>query len=61
MQNIIPTLISNVDTLNSDLSVQSLRVLSEIYSIVFQKQEAIVNDETKKQFKTILETHFIDL
>jgi hypothetical protein len=54
-------LISNIDFKNSDLSVQSLRLLSDLYSLVYQKQVNTLNNETKKQFKTILESQFIDM
>ncbi len=57
----MPNLIESIDTINSNLSVESLRVLSEICSIFLHKKESILNEDLKKQLKKHIEINFIEV
>lgn len=61
MQFIIPQLVSNIDAANTELSVQSLRLLSEICFITFNKQESPFSDDFKKTLKQIIENNLYEL
>lgn len=60
IEHIAPTLVENIDLINSDLSVESLRALSEISVVFYNKKEPIPNEDIKKQFKSLIEISFID-
>jgi hypothetical protein len=57
---ILPSLIDNIDSNNSDLRVQSLKVLSEI-SCLFYNNTDVADGELKKKLRSFIESHFIDL
>ena len=59
MNFILPSLIDHTDSLNSNLKVESLKVVSELASIYFNKNESI-DDGVRKKLKQIVEAHLVD-
>ncbi len=61
MTFLLPSLMDNIDSSNSDLRVESLKVFSEIANIILNKQSEISRDELRKEMKKFIENHFIDM
>lgn len=61
MRYLVPALMDNIDSLNSDLRVESLKVLSELSSLIFNKQNDIATEDIRKELRSIIEGQFIDL
>ena len=60
LESLVPILIENIDATNSDLSVVSLRVVSEISILMFHAQELNINEDARKQLKSLIENLFVD-
>jgi hypothetical protein len=61
MKDILPSLLDNIDSNNSDLRVESLKVLSEICSLYFNKKSEIVGEDLRKELRAFIEENFIDM
>lgn len=51
----------NIDSLNSDLRVESLKVLSELTNLYFNKNNELVSSDLKEELKFTIETQFFDM
>jgi len=58
---VLPSLIENIDSSNSDLRVESIKVFSEICSFYFNKQETEIAEDIRKKLKEFIENYFIDM
>ena len=58
---LVPSLMENFDTSNSDFKVESIKVLSEISVLFFNKQDDIAKDELRSDLKFMIETKFFDV
>ena len=61
MKYLLPSLIDNIDSSNSDLRVESLKVLSEITNSFFNKQNEICGEDLRKELRLFIENQFIDM
>ena len=61
MKCLLPSLMDNIDSSNSDLRVESLKVFSEITNIFLNKQNEISREELRRDVKKFIENHFIEM
>jgi hypothetical protein len=62
---ILPPLMGNIDSNNSDLRVQSLKFFSEICYLFYngsqQQLNDLANNELRKRLRSFIETEFVDM
>ncbi|CAF0783549.1 unnamed protein product [Brachionus calyciflorus] len=58
---ILPALLDNIDSQNSNLRVESLKIVSEISNLFFNKQNDWVQSDLKDELKYKIETQFFDM
>jgi hypothetical protein len=51
----------SIEAVNSDLKVQSLKIMSELITLFFNAQEEMDSDEMLSDLKLIIETQFFDM
>ena len=61
MKHLLPSLLDNIDSSNSDLRVESLKVFSEITNIFFNKQNEVCGEDLRKELRNFIESQFIDM
>jgi hypothetical protein len=54
-------MIENINSNNAGLRIECMKVMSEICLLFFNTQQQTVNDEIRKQLRTFIENHFIDM
>lgn len=62
MKFVLPSLMDNINSTNSDLRVASLKIVSELSGIFFGKQtNNPINQDSKEDLKNTIETQLIEM
>jgi hypothetical protein len=62
MKFVLPSLMDNINSTNSDLRVASLKIVSELSGIFFGKQtNNPISQESKEDLKNTIETQLIEM
>lgn len=61
MKFILPSLMENIDCMNSELRVESLKILSELSNLFFSNQNEFITQDLKEDLKFAIETQFFDM
>lgn len=61
MEFILPSIIENITSANSEIKVSCIKFLSEVCALYLNTQEQAVSEDIKRQLKTFIEHFFVDV